>query len=71
MTKIYTGQQATLVKVINLLNRLEELTNDSELGDYFNHAVLLLESANDRITQIEEEVEAEGDDINLEMLDLL
>lgn len=69
--KIYTSQQAAIVKVINLLNRLEELTGDEELSECFNNAVLLLETASDRITQLEEEAEAAGDDINLEMLDLI
>ncbi|MBW4523478.1 MAG: hypothetical protein KME16_28055 [Scytolyngbya sp. HA4215-MV1] len=61
--KILTHQQTALVKVIDLINRMESDTADEELGTLLNDSVLLLEGAIDRITAIEEEIEAMAADI--------
>jgi len=51
-----------LQKAIHLINAIAEKSNDSELEDYLDEAVLALEAASDRLIAIEEELDAAADE---------
>lgn len=54
----------TLTKIIALLNKLEETSNDDEFCYCINEAILQIESAAERLTAIDEELEAEATEID-------
>jgi hypothetical protein len=61
----------SLQKIIDVLNEIETVTADLELGQLINDATLLLEGAIDRCTAIDEELAAMADAIRDEDEDAL
>jgi hypothetical protein len=55
-----------IAQIVSLLSRMEEMSNDSELTENLNDAVISLESAIARLTEIDQELQTQVNQIEQE-----